>query len=61
MAVVWMVLFPFAIYWARFVRSMPKFNRGWMWVHMSTQILGATLAIAFAMYVDAHFIVNDNL
>ncbi|KAJ3407769.1 hypothetical protein HDV05_005309 [Chytridiales sp. JEL 0842] len=51
MAVVWMILFPAAVFWARYGRSFPKLNRGWMWVHMGAQVTGTVLVVIWSIYI----------
>ncbi|KAJ3306089.1 hypothetical protein HDU76_004907, partial [Blyttiomyces sp. JEL0837] len=48
MGFTFMILNPAAVYWARYVKSIKGFNRGWMWVHMGLQCCTVTLAISFA-------------
>ncbi|RKO88613.1 hypothetical protein BDK51DRAFT_17643, partial [Blyttiomyces helicus] len=47
MASAWLLAFPFAIYYGRYLRSRP----GWMWVHIIVQCFGLSIVIFFASYV----------
>ncbi|KAJ1548416.1 hypothetical protein HK405_003286, partial [Cladochytrium tenue] len=51
MGFTWMLLFPLAIYWARFGKSMPAFNTGWFWIHIFLQITGSVLSATFIIVV----------
>ncbi|KAI9331798.1 hypothetical protein DFJ73DRAFT_67666 [Zopfochytrium polystomum] len=51
MGFTWTLIFPFAIFWARFGKSMPQFNIGWMWVHIVMQALGAAITASFIILV----------
>ncbi|KAJ3324051.1 hypothetical protein HDU76_013497, partial [Blyttiomyces sp. JEL0837] len=51
MGITWLILFPFAVYWARFGKSFPRANRGWMWVHIIINVSGSILTVAFITYI----------
>ncbi|KAJ3024283.1 NADH-cytochrome b5 reductase [Thoreauomyces humboldtii] len=52
MMFVWLVLFPFAAYYARYLRSTAR----WTLVHMITQITGCLLLIAFVIVIFTDWI-----
>ncbi|KAI9100523.1 hypothetical protein DFS34DRAFT_488659 [Phlyctochytrium arcticum] len=47
MMAVWLFIFPFAIYWARYRRS----TYGWLFVHLTLQILGTLAILVFFVVI----------
>ncbi|KAJ3106904.1 hypothetical protein HDU97_005391 [Phlyctochytrium planicorne] len=51
MFIVWQFVFPLAIYWARYAKSIALINSQWMWVHIIMQASGTICAAALAIYI----------
>jgi hypothetical protein len=50
MFVTWILIFPFAIFWARYAKSVPWLNGGgWFWVHIVAQSVGSALCVIFML------------
>ncbi|KAI8901730.1 hypothetical protein BC833DRAFT_562250 [Globomyces pollinis-pini] len=57
MMVVWLILFPFGAFYARYARSI----QGWLVVKVSTQVFGSILVLAFLFlaYIATNFHLNN--
>ncbi|KAJ3044690.1 hypothetical protein HDV00_001094 [Rhizophlyctis rosea] len=47
MGIVWGVIFPFAVFYSRFLRH----TKGWLWVHITLQIIGSLIVLFMAGWI----------
>ncbi|KAJ3192957.1 hypothetical protein HK101_005686 [Irineochytrium annulatum] len=60
MFIVWQLILPFGVYWARYARSIARINAHWMWIHIVIQSVGSLAVIGLFLYVVASLQVNSN-